>query len=163
MGSMNVGKVSFGNTPVAGTTPGAAQQAPVKKADKGDVVVIGGKEFTKKQAAIGGGVLATAAAAITAAVVAAKRGKVVNPEGTKLFENIKTGFKSFYDKTVKGDYQKAKEALKNAADNGAKGTDAAAEKGKEAVEEAANKGQAATEQTVNKGAAAAGTGEKVEG
>ncbi len=112
MGSMNVGKVSFGNAqPTAGATQTAAQQPAVKKADKGDVVVIGGKEV-KKSTLAKGGIIATAAAALGTLALAAKRGKGLNEalatinkaesnvdgEATKLFQNIKDGFGTFFGK-----------------------------------------------------------------
>ena len=81
MGSMNVGKVSFGNAvqTATGTTQTAAQQTTAKKADKGDVVVIGGKEFTKKQAVVGGAAILASVAAIGTGIASYMRGKVQNP------------------------------------------------------------------------------------
>ncbi len=136
MGSMNVGKVSFGNTPVAGTTPGAAQQAPVKKADKGDVVVIGGKEI-KKSTLAKGGIIATAAAALGTIAMAAKRGKVVNGSESKFIANVKEGFKTFVGKgkeTYKAAVEKAKTAVDGTKD---KAPEAAANKTEEVVQNTA--------------------------
>lgn len=159
MGSMNVGKVSFGNTPVAGTTPGAAQQAPVKKADKGDVVVIGGKEI-KKSTLAKGGIIATAAAALGTIAMAAKRGKVVNGDGSNFIQNVTEGFKTFVGKGKEA-YKTAVEKAKTAVD----GTiDKAAGKTEQTAEATANK----TEEVVQDAAANANKGttevaEKVEG
>lgn len=127
---MNVGKVSFGNAqPAAGTAQGAQQQqAPVKKADKGDVVVIGGKEI-KKSTIAKGGVIATAVAALGTLALAASRGKGLNEakaaiekansgaegEATKFIQNVKDGFKTFFGegkKTYKATLEQA-EGLKN--------------------------------------------------
>lgn len=156
---MNVGKVSFGNTPVAGTTPGATQQASVKKADKSDVVVIGGKEI-KKSTLAKGGIIATAAAALGTIAMAAKRGKVVNGDGSKFIQNVTEGFKTFVGKGKEA-YKTAVEKAKTAVD----GTiDKAAGKTEQTAEATANK----TEEVVQDAAANANKGttevaEKVEG
>lgn len=119
---MNVGKVSFGNAqPAAGTAQGAKNAAPVKKADKGDVVVIGGKEITKKQAIAGGvGILATVAAVATTAW-SAHRGKLSLGENAKLTDKIKEGFHTLINKDARAEFaekfgKKAKQAAEAAGD-----------------------------------------------
>lgn len=130
MGSMNVGKVSFGSTPVAGTTPGATQQASVKKADKSDVVVIGGKEFTKKQVAIGGAGILAAAAAIVTTAVSAHRGKNKLGAEAKFIDKVKEGFHTLINKEARAEYtqkfsKKAQQATGTAANKAATDEDIA--------------------------------------
>ncbi len=160
MGTMNVGKVSFGNAqPAAGTAQGAKNAAPVKKADKGDVVVIGGKEITKKQAIAGGvGILATVAAVATTAW-SAHRGKLSLGENAKLTDKIKEGFHTLINKDARAEFaekfgKKAKQAADAASDKAKDAvTDAAADKGAAATGEAADKGAAVKEGADKTGAA----------
>jgi len=124
MGSMNVGKVSFGNTPVSGTTQTAAQQPTVKKADKGDVVVIGGKEFTKTQVAVGGAGILAGAAVLATGIASYLRGKTAGIEG--FTARIKEGFHTIVNKEARAEYaekfgKKAAQAAEGAADKAAEG------------------------------------------
>ncbi len=105
MGSMNVGKVSFGNAvqTATGTTQTAAQQTTAKKADKGDVVVIGGKEFTKKQAVVGGAAILASVAAIGTGIASYMRGKANLGAESKVIDKIKDGFHTIVNKEARAD------------------------------------------------------------
>lgn len=116
MGSMNVGKVSFGNAvqTATGTTQTAAQQTTAKKADKGDVVVIGGKEFTKKQAVVGGAAILASVAAIGTGIASYMRGKANLGAESKFIDKIKDGFHTIVNKEARADYKAARAAEKAA-------------------------------------------------
>ncbi len=122
MGSMNVGKVSFGNSvqTATGTTQTAAQQTTTKKADKNDTIVIGGKEFTKKQVAVGGAAILASVAAIGTGIASYMRGKTAGIEG--FTARIKEGFHTIVNKEARAEYaerygKKAQTAAEAAANN----------------------------------------------
>ncbi len=158
MGTMNVGKVSFGNAqPAAGTAQGAQQQqAPVKKADKGDVIIIGGKEITKKQAIAGGLGIFAAVAAVATTALSAHRGKLSLGEDAKLVDKIKEGFHTLVNKEARAEFaekfgKKAKQAADAAGDKTKDAVADAGDKAKDAVKDAASdKGADAAEDAAAK-------------
>ena len=92
------------------------------------------KKGINKKVAIGAGIGAAAVAAGTIAY-AAKRGKLVTPEGTKFFAKVKEGFKTFAGENRLKYLETLKANLEDLVKNGKKGKDGAVQElSKEALE-----------------------------
>lgn len=79
--------------------------------NKGDTLIIAGKEIKKKDAIKYGGTAAVGLGTLIAVGTAFKKGKAINGENSKFFSNISEGLKAMFTKGGKEKYQRALDSI----------------------------------------------------